>query len=270
MRVVLCALAKNEHLYINDFVNHYLKIGVDKIYIYDNDDYDKPKIEHCIQNKEKVCFINIRGIKHEKLQQHIYTNFYQTMSFDWCIFCDIDEYLFGVDDIHEFLSDKKFDKYDQIRIKWKLFGDDDLITRDMSKPVYEVFSHEVTSSLNRNLIDKGNLEIQGKSIVRGNLINVKITSPHFASIGLRENILSSCLPSGKPCNSKVAIIEDYSQETVFFHHYMTKSLSEFINQKLNRNDAVYNTKLTINYFWRINKRTKEKIDYIKNNTLLYN
>ena len=38
MQVVVCAMAKNEHLYIKDWVNHYLRIGFDKIYIYDNDD----------------------------------------------------------------------------------------------------------------------------------------------------------------------------------------------------------------------------------------
>ena len=38
MKVYVCALAKNEHLYINEWVNHYVKLGVDKIFIFDNDD----------------------------------------------------------------------------------------------------------------------------------------------------------------------------------------------------------------------------------------
>ena len=45
---------------------------------------------------------------------------------------------------------------------------------------------------------------------------------------------------------------------------MTKSLSEFINQKLNRNDAVFNVSLKLDYYWRINKKTPEKIAYLKN------
>ena len=31
MQVVICAMAKNEHLYINEWVKHYLSIGFDKI-----------------------------------------------------------------------------------------------------------------------------------------------------------------------------------------------------------------------------------------------
>ena len=270
MQVVLCCMAKNEHLYINDFVEFYRKIGFDKIYIFDNDELNTHHISSCIKNKDKVIIKDIRGMKYEKLQQFVYTHFYKMYKFDWCLFCDVDEFLFGIDDIHKFLSDEKFNDYDQIRIKWKLFGDDDLVERDMNKPVYEIFSHEVKSSLNRNLIDKGNLEIQGKAIVRGGIDNVVITSPHFASLRKRNNILKSCLPSGKPCESQVVIYEDYSNESVFLHHYMTKTISEFVNQKLNRNDAVYNKKLTMDYFWRINKKTKDKIDFLKKNHLLYN
>ena len=133
----------------------------------------------------------------------------------------------------------------------------------MSKPVYDVFKQEVKESLHRNLMQKGNLESQGKMIVRGGLLNVVIKSPHFASLFTRDNVIPSMLPSGRPCWSKVDIKENYTKETVFLHHYMTKSLSEFVKQKLNRNDAVYDQKLTIDYYWRINQKTKEKLEYLQ-------
>lgn len=268
MQVVICAMAKNEHLYINDWVNHYLSIGFDKIYLFDNDDENKPFIGDFIQNKDKVETIDIRGKKKEHLQHDVYTNFYNTYKFNWCLFCDIDEYLFGINDIHSFLEQQKFKSTCQIRIKWKLFGDDNLIERDMSKPVYDIFSHEIKSSLMRDLKTKGNLELQGKMIVRGGIKNVVIRSPHFASLVNRNNVLPSVLPSGRFCNSKVVIYENYSNESVYLHHYMTKSLSEFVEQKLNRNDAVYNTSLKLDYFWRINAKTPQKIEWLKKKGLL--
>ena len=268
MQVVLCALAKNEHLYINDFVNHYTKLGFDKIYIYDNDDEDKPFIGDFIDDKSKVEIIDIRGKKEERLQHHIYTEFYNTHKFEWVFFCDIDEYLFGVKNIKDFIYQDKFRHINQIRVKWKVIGDDNLIERDMSKPVYEVFTHEIKGSLMLDLITKGNLENQGKAFVRGGLSNVVVKSPHFASYFRRDNVIPSMLPSGKPCYSKVVINEDYSKESVFLYHYMTKSLSEFIAQKLNRTDAVFGDNLGLDYFWRINKRTKDKEDYLKSIGLL--
>ena len=268
MRIVLCAMAKNEHKYINDFVNYYTRLGFDKIYIYDNDDLDKPKLENYIEKKDKIEIIDIRGVRKEKLQHEVYTNFYHTHQFDWCLFCDIDEYLVGVKNVHTWLEQPMYRKALQIRIRWKLFGDDDLITRDMNLPVYQVFKNEVKSSLMRDLITKGNLEIQGKAIVRGGIPNVVIRSPHFASIKTRDNVIPSILPSGRPCWSKVVITENYSRETIFLNHYMTKSLSEFVDQKLNRNDAVYNQALTLDYFWRINTKNQAKLNYLKERGLI--
>lgn len=268
MQVVVCALAKNENLYIKDWANWYLKLGFDKIYIYDNNDLETYNVKNCLPKSDKIEIIDIRGVCKPKLQHEIYTNFYRTHNFGWCLFCDIDEFLVGVENIHDFLSQKKFLNTCQIRIRWKLFGDDNLIERDMSKPVYEIFSHEIKHSLNRNLIDKGNLEIQGKAIVKGGIPNVVVRSPHFASLGNYDNVLPSVLPSGAYCRSKVAIMENYSNESVFINHYMTKSLSEFVNQKLNRNDAVYGDKLKLDYYWRINKKTPEKLEYLKGLGLL--
>ena len=258
---------KNEHKYLNDWVKHHIDIGFDKIYLYDNDDINSPNaLDYVNQEYKKyIELINVRGAKELHLQQHIYNDFYNKFNkdFEWCMFIDIDEYLFGVDNVKEWLPTIP-SKYDQVRIKWKLFGDDNLITRDMTKPVYEVFTTRVTHSLHRNLLQKGNLESQGKCIVRGGLHNIVITSPHFASYQTRDNVLKSCLPSGKDCRySKVAIYEDYDKEKIWLHHYMTKSLSEFIEQKLNRNDAVYNDNIGIKYYWRINKVTPQKLLYLR-------
>lgn len=269
MKVYVCALAKNEHLYINEWVSHYFKIGVDKIFIFDNDDKDSPNIRDYIDKEylPKMRIINARGIHKPKMQHDFYNNFYyvEKNNFDWCIFCDIDEFLVGVNNIKAFLSQPRFSLFSQIRIRWKLFGDDDLIERDMSKSLMETFTHEITSSLNRDLNKPSNLEIQGKSIIKGHLKNIRIESPHFALLGTKNRVLPSCLPSGRVCNSAVAIQEDYSHEHIFFHHYMTKSLSEFINQKMNRTDAVFgDRKLKLNYYWRINKKTNDKLEYLKN------
>lgn len=263
MQVVVCAMAKNEHLYINEWVGHYLKLGFDKIYLYDNDDIGKPYIGDYISKSfmPKVEIINIRGQVGEKLQHDTYTNFYNTHTFDWCLFCDIDEFLVGLTNIKIFL--KRFTNVNQIRVKWRLFGDDDQITRDTKKPIMSSFRKVITYSLNRDLKTRGNLEHQGKAIVRGGLDNVVVRSPHFASYGERDNVIPSCLPSGMPCYSKVVIRENYSRECVYLNHYMTKTLSEFIKQKLYRTDAVYGDRLKLDYFWRINKKTNDKIRYLK-------
>ena len=255
-----------------EWVEHYVKLGFDKIALYDNDELDAPPIMNWIEPKyhKYIQYFDIRGVHKEKLQHSIYTSFYQkyNKTFDWCLFCDIDEFLVGVNNIKTFLSQRQFTLAQQIRIKWRLFGDDDLITRDMTKPLIQSFTKEIKHSLNRDLIHIGNLERQGKMIIRGGLKNVIIRSPHFGSIGIRERVIPSVLPSGRFCISKVAINENYSHETVFLNHYMTKSLSEFVHQKLNRTDAIFAGNLKLDYFWRINKKTPEKIAWLKERGLI--
>ena len=79
MRVVLCCIAKNEELYINDFVKWYVNIGIDTIYIFDNGIVDSKDISDFIDKKlhKHIQVINIKGLQEEKMQQHIYNDFYK-------------------------------------------------------------------------------------------------------------------------------------------------------------------------------------------------
>lgn len=270
MQLVVCALAKNEHLYIKDWCNHYLKLGFDKIYIYDNDDLDSESVKNYLPNSDKIVVYDVRGRTGKNMQHEIYTEFYNTHNrqFDWCLFVDIDEFLVGIDNVKAWLGLWYLRNARQIRIKWRLFGDDDLITRNMSVPVYKAFRKVITKSLCRNLKDKSCLENQGKMMVRGGLENVVIESPHFASYRKRENVIPSVLPSGKPTWDKVEIKTNYRNENIYINHYMTKTLSEFVAQKLNRNDAVFNTSIALDYYWRINEKTPKKIEWLKEKGLL--
>lgn len=250
MRVVLCCIAKNEHLYINEWVKHYIDLGIDNIYLYDNDDVNSPYIKDYIDKeyKDKVDIFNIRGIKLPYLQHYIYNVFYSKYkhTFEWCLFCDIDEFLVGVDNIKEIVSNKNCE---QIRIKWKLFGDDNKIFRNINESIIDFFKEERHD---------GRLEYQGKSLVRG-CLNIKINSCHYVKG------LNSCYPSGKKCQSNDLMLKDYDNETVYMNHYMTKTLSEFIKQKFGRGDAVWNKRtINLDYFWQINEKTEEKLNYLKN------
>lgn len=251
MQVVICALAKNEHLYINEWVKHYIGLGIDHIYLYDNDNIDSPYIGNYIDRElqDKITIYNIRGMKSKYLQHYIYNNFYHEHTFEWVLFCDIDEFLFGIDNVHDFLKQHKFNKFNQIRVLWKLFGDDNTIERDMTIGVKDFFKEQKHDN---------RLEYQNKSFIRGGL-NIIITSCHYVK-GLK-----SCFPSGKECQSDKLEITNYTNEPIYIHHYMTKTLAEFIKQKLGRGDAVWdNRSINLDYFWRINNKTQEKIEYLKN------
>lgn len=257
MKVVLCALAKNENLYINDWVKWYINLGFDQIYLFDNNDKNTPYVGNFIDKeyKDRVIIKDISGLSGRGFQKKVYKDFYDTYknTFDWCFFCDIDEFLMGIKNIKEFLSNPSFNNVEQIRIKWKLYGDDDMIERDISVPVYQAFKKQINNNKKSN---------QGKAIIRGHLNKIYFNSVHYGACDEHETILKSCLPSSKECHSKVNIEEDYSNEQVYLNHYMTKTLSEFVKQKQGRGDAVHGTVLDLEYFWRINKKTKDKLKWL--------
>ena len=272
-RAVICAIAKNENNYINEWVNWHINKGFDHIYLFDNNDSKSDFVGNFIDEKDKVTIYNINDFKEKALQLRCYTAFYQSSGekFDWCLFSDIDEFIDGVEDINEFLNNNKFEYFDQIRIKWKMFSDNGLIHRDVSRPVVADFT-EISTAV------KPWLTRQGKSIVRGGIKDFGMCSCHFGAVGTvdwkNEDLskrdftqlkpVSSCLPSGIPCKSKIDMVDDYSNETVFINHYMTKSLSEFIEQKIGRGDACFdNRNLNFDYYWRVNEKTEEKLEYIE-------
>ena len=272
-RAVICAIAKNENNYINEWVNWHLDRGFDHIFLFDNNNSDSKFIGNFIERSDKVTIYNVNDFKEKALQLRCYNAFYNSSGekFDWCLFSDIDEFIDGIEDINEFLKDRRFEYFDQIRIKWRMFSDGGLIDRDVSRPVVEDFT-EISTAV------KPWLTRQGKSIVRGGIKNFNMCSCHFGAIGsvdweaedlsrrdfTKLKPVSSCLPSGIPCKSMIDMVDDYSNETVFINHYMTKSLKEFIDQKIGRGDACFdNRNLNFDYYWRVNEKTQEKLEYIE-------
>lgn len=273
MKAVICAIAKCENEYINNWVNYHLNLGFDEIYLFDNNDADYEPVENRIhinpEYKGRVIIQKIPGVRRWKssdkfgFQAKLYTYFYKNHKnkFDWCAFIDIDEFitLEKWPDIKSFLSDPMFKGYPVIRLNWHMYGDDDMVARDVSVPVWQAITHRL----------KGHrYEHDGKEIVRGGLSNVSIASCHYCTI--RNCIPKQIMPNGKTTKAKGSCTgETYNNlpncEEAYIRHYMTKTLDEFINSKLQRgSDAVFlDKKIDFDYFWQVNKKTPEKLEYIK-------
>ena len=253
MKVVICAIAKCENEYINDWINYHLNLGVDEIHIYDNNDIDYEPLENRI-NSDKVYIVKIPNAK--KFQSSTYTEFYNKNKdkFDWCIFIDIDEFIVlnKWNNIKEFLSDSKISSYPVVRLNWHMYGDDDKIKRDLSKSVYD----GITKRLKGHRLEK-----HGKEIIKGGLNGVNIPSSHYCLIN--EKLPKQIMPDYKETVGTVGGLHDCQE--AFINHYMTKTLDEFINQKIVRGtDAGFPDKvIDFSYYWKINKKTDEKIEYIK-------
>jgi len=261
MEVALVAIAKNENPYINEWCHYYINLGFSHIYLYDNNDKKTPFVGDFIDQelKDRITIIPKAGWTIMGTQQMCYMECYRNYKFDWLLFCDIDEFLIGIDNVQEFLAQDKFKDVEQIKILWKLYGDSDIIERDITQPVFGSFTKLADRSLykHRSMV---------KCFVKGGLLGLQWSSVHIVS---RTTPLRTCLPSGKLCSKEgctdehIEPFDDYSGETVYINHYITKSLQEFlVNKYLTEDPCFIGRTRTLNYFWKYNEKTPEKEAYI--------
>ena len=143
IKVCICTLGKNENRYIREFVQYYEKFGVDKIFLYDNNNINDEKFEEVINDyikKKLVKIFNWRGI--HKAQILIYKDCYFKYNkiFDWFIFYDIDEYIYlkNYSNIKEFLTESKFNHCNKIYLNWVFHTDNNLLKYD-NRTLHERF-----------------------------------------------------------------------------------------------------------------------------------
>ena len=257
MKTALCAIAKDENQYINDWVNYHLALGFDNIYVYDNNDPETPFVGNFISDKERVSIIDWHNSPdHCTNQVEAYNNFIDNYSqqYDWCAFLDIDEFVHISDNrsLKQFLADAPTDG--NIVLNWRVYGDDDIIEGDESVPVYERFLTPKFTAM----------YCVYKSIVNFKQHNdYRAVSPHIFSPDL------GVPPLAYDCNFNQARLSynamsgsynDIMRLPCYIAHYQTKSLSEFIKYKKNRGNQY---DLDWNYYFSINDRTAEKEAYIE-------
>ena len=252
IKICICTIGKNENRYIKEYIEYYKKYGVDKIFLYDNNNLDGEKFENIINEYITQNFVEIknwRGIKSPQMM--IYKDCYKKNynKFEWLIFNDIDEYLYLKDynNIKKFLNEPRFNKCENIHLNWLLFTDNNLMYYE-NKSLQERFI-EKDPYIKKNKINRSN----GKSLLRGHIPNIKISNFHFISEQLK-----TCNGFGKISNK---IQNDYKY--YYFKHFFCKSTEEFI-EKLKKGDVYKGTILIkIHRYFSYNKITYKKINYIE-------
>ena len=97
VNISICVIGKNENIYIREFVEYYHLLGVDKIFLYDNNELNGEYFETMVKDYIKINYIEIidvRGLL--SIQIPVYNHCYHKNKniFNWIGFVDIDEYLY--------------------------------------------------------------------------------------------------------------------------------------------------------------------------------
>ena len=222
LKVCVCTLGRNENLYIREFVSHYEKYGVDKIFLYDNNKKDGERFEDVIGdciNNSFVELLDWRG-KDQPIFP-IMNDCYRknNNTYDWLIFYEIDEFinLYNYSNVKDYLNQDIFKNCSIIHLNIINHSDNDKLYYE-NKSLHERFPAIVP--LERS-------QISVKSIVRGNISNLQISWMHY----INENI-PGCNGFGGPSD----LIHGNDFKYYVIDHYYSKSTEEFI-RKITRGDC---------------------------------
>ena len=121
MKVAIIAQAKNEDLYVEEWLDFHFKLGIDDIFL----------IQHAGWKYKGQHFdgLHLQEASIEDSQHEIVNEWLDRCrhSYDWLFFIDIDEFIClknGENSIKDFL--KHYDEFNGICFNWRIFGDSGL------------------------------------------------------------------------------------------------------------------------------------------------
>jgi len=254
-KFAVCCQVKNENLYLREFVEHYLSIGFDKIFIYDNNDING-EYPHLVLGdyieEDKCEVVNVRN-KFNKIQEAFNDCYIKNKDkYSWILYCDCDEYLEFVSEsnIKDYLVNNKL--YDKLAIafNWRIISDNNNLFYN-GKKLKERFTIPYETGANSHF----------KSFINTSLdINwTESENTHFPVLpDNMENIYIH--PTGKHFNWN----NSYDHSIAFLNHYINKSVIEYIfnkRQRLACENTIEEGKLRLSedFFYAFSDKTKEKI-----------
>ena len=253
------SMGKLENKYVNELLDYYKKIGVDKFYLADNNDKNSEKLSDILKKDiidGLVDIIDIIGVKKDQTQ--LFGEIYEKHKSDcrWMSFYDFDEYLAftnNKNNIQTYFSDSNFKKCDVILINWIIYNDNSFV-KYSNRSLNQRFTKPLYNSESNKFV---------KSIIKGNL-NWNPWSYDQTSHRPRHQ-LRTCDSNGNRVRTFNDVIILPIIDNVFIKHFATKTVEEYI-EKIMRGHPSQTLLLNkwIDNFFTLNKVTDEKIKLIEN------
>ena len=250
-KVAICAIGRQENRYAVEWVEHYNRLGVDKIFIYDNNHVEDGELfQDVLHPYIEAGFVEITYF--EGMQRDAYEKCYRDHSgeYDWIGFFDFDELV-------DFANVRMtipvwIDQYnaDVVCLNWQVMTDNGLTHYD-PRPMKERFTEGTGEDFGINH--------HVKSFVRGGLEGVTFCDPHIPTTP--ELVCMNVL--GERIEQK-AVQPKVIHSVARLLHYNTKTAEEWL-EKVSRGwvdvtglSYKQRKEHAIEYFFSINERTAEK------------
>lgn len=140
-KTAICAILKNEHQYLDEWINHHLNVGFNEIYLYE--DFGSKSHDIIADKYSNVHLISLSTIfdeikyLHNNKQTALYIYFYQNYKnvFDYTAFIDIDEFIMFEDGYGLQSLLNEYQNYNGIYLFWKMYNANGIIDNPKSNLV---------------------------------------------------------------------------------------------------------------------------------------
>jgi hypothetical protein len=232
--LAVCAIAKNEGAYFQEWIEWHKSAGVEKFYIYDNESSDNTKeILAPYVESGLVEYIFFPG---KKRQIAAYDDCLGKHRLDarWLAVIDLDEFIVPMKDktIAEFL--KRFEKFPAVEINWLIYGSGGARKKEAGGVMERFRRHSAPGHVSNRHV---------KTIVDPRRV--------FSFIGCHEAAVISGNAAdshGQPVKKNFRDREP-QHDVIRVNHYAVKSYEEFLEKRA-RGRARINKRRGLDYFER--------------------
>ena len=258
--VALCAIGRMENRYAREWVEHHLKMGVSRIYIYDNNRPGEEQIKDVLGQYIEQGMVEVTPWDKPQGQLPAYNDCYARHGWQhaWLGFIDFDEFvrLKGKRDLAKWLG-QFTGKADVVALNWRTMTDSGL-TRYDPRPLRRRFTQPMKADAHVKYDRPENDHL--KAFVAGGIARLAWgITPHMPSAPRHLRVVNA---KGEAVEQKP--FAKYDHTTAWLDHFHTKTAEEFIDKCWRgfccggeEYDTRYRTRAT-EIFFRINERTPEK------------
>jgi len=257
MTSCIFTVIKNEHKYLDEWIQYHLKLGINHIFIFEDYDSESHK-EICNKYGNNVSLNNIFDILNNRDKRRAkylkstkkgyihplyikkglsylkrYSNFY-----DWCFAIDNDEFItLENNDLNNTLL--LYKDYDAFILSWKCYGANGLINKpDYSKKsIIDIYTKECKNYY---------LGIKPQNLIK-TCYNLKKYKEYY--FGNTHNPSNEC----NWCNSIIEMNNNnnLTYKNIYLKHYITRSWEEYV-WKIKKRGYMWGLDKTYDFFFNIN------------------
>lgn len=231
----LCAMIKDEQLYLKEWIDYHLNLGFTEIHLYE-DEGSKSHVQ-IVKEYPNVYlyklsdYVSMEGLgQNAKRQYTLFNKFIKEHNQGWCLFTDIDEYL-HLDNCTLKSLTQEYSDYPGIKLQWKMFGANGHIERPTTGTLYDNYTE--SKNVNNRILGIGQHKTFVNLSIRG---NEYLKDTHYYANAKFINGTENTLTFDK----------------CWIDHFVTMSFQDYYERRIQRGCVTKNNRKNL-FFFQINK-----------------